>query len=386
MAEARAYLDYNATAPLRPAARAAMSAAMEAFGNPSSIHTEGRVARTLLEEARARLAAGIGAAAENIVFTSSATEAANLALTPELYVGQEKKPCEALLVAGGEHPCVLKGSRFPAAATRVLALEPGGGLSLDALERALREEAGKRIMVALQAANQETGVLQPVSQAAALVHKAAGLLVCDATQAMGHLEATFGTLNADVLFFSSHKLGGPAGAGALALARADIHIGQALLRGGGQEGGRRAGTENVAAAMGFAVAFDEVRRSLNIESGRLSSLRDEIERVVAQVLPHARFLGRGRERLPNTSAWVADGFEARTLAMALDLEGVAVSPGAACSSGKTSASTVLAAMGLRDTASVRASLGWRSGPKDVELFGIALARVVARMRSRRPAA
>jgi len=386
MAEPRAYLDYNATAPLRPAARAATLLAMEALGNPSSIHAEGRAARTLLEEARARLAAGIGAKPENIVFTSSATEAANLALTPEFNVGGETRPCEALLVAGGEHPCVLKGSRFPTQAIHMLTLEPEGTLSLEALARALQEQAGKRVMVALQAANQETGVLQPVKEAAELVHKAGGVLVCDATQGMGHLEATFGTLNADVLFFSSHKLGGPAGAGALAFAREESYIGKALLRGGGQESGRRAGTENVAAAVGFAAAFDEVRRSLGRETARLSGLRDEIERLVAQVLPQVRFLGRGSERLPNTTSWVADGFEARTLAMALDLEGVAVSPGAACSSGKTSASTVLAAMGLRDTASVRASLGWRSGPKDVELFGIALARVVSRMRSRRPAA
>ena len=386
MTELRVYLDYNATAPLRPAAGAATSVAMEALGNPSSIHAEGRAARTLLEDSRARLAAGIGAAPKNIVFTSGATEAANLALTPELYGGGETRPCQWLLVAGGEHPCVLRGSRFPAGAIRVLPFEPEGALSLNALAMALHELAGTRVMVALQAANHETGVVQPVREAAELVHTAGGVLVCDATQAVGHLEATFRTLNADVLFFSSHKLGGPAGAGALAFARDDLHICNALLRGGGQESGRRAGTENVGAAAGFAAAFDEVQGSRAGEAGRLSGLREEIEGVVAKILPQARFLGRGSQRLPNTTAWVAEGFDARTLAMALDIEGVAVSPGAACSSGKTSASTVLAAMGLRDAASVRVSLGWRSGAKDVELFGIALARVVARMRSRRPAA
>jgi len=386
MAESRVYMDYNATAPLRPAARAAMNTAMETLGNPSSIHAEGRAARALLEEARASLADRIGAAPENLVFTSSATESANLALTPELYAGGRTTPCEALLIAGGEHPCVLKGSRFPAAAIKTLPLETEGALSLDTLAKALQELAGKRVMVALQAANHETGVLQPVRQAAELVHAAEGVLVCDASQAIGRHEATFERLRADLLFFSSHKLGGPAGAGVLAFARDDIHINEALLRGGGQESGRRAGTENVAAATGFAAALDETLHSLAEEAERLGALREEMERRILETLPEARILGKGVERLPNTTAWIAEGVEARTLAMALDLEGVAVSPGAACSSGKTSASTVLAAMGMPDAASVRASLGWRSNAKDVELFGIALARVVARMRSRRTAA
>jgi cysteine desulfurase len=386
MAGSRVYMDYNATAPLRPAARDATVAAMEALGNPSSIHAEGRAARAVLEEARARLAARIGAAPENIVFTSGATESANLALTPELFAGGEKQPCEALLIAGGEHPCVLNGSRFPTGSIAILPLEADGALSLEKLAEALEKLSGKRVMVALQAANHETGVIQPVREAADLIHAAGGLLVCDASQAMGRREVTLETTQADLLFFSSHKIGGPAGAGVLAFARQDIHITDALLRGGGQENGRRAGTENVAAVAGLAVALDEACRALEQEAERLVALRDEIERRILETLPQARILGRGAERLPNTTAWVADGFEARTLAMALDLEGLAVSPGAACSSGKTSASTVLAAMGMRDAASVRASLGWRTDAKDVELFGIALARVVARIRSRRTAA
>ena len=386
MVEGRVYLDYNATAPLRPTARAATVAALETLGNPSSIHAEGRAARALMEDARARLAAWVGAQPENIVFTGGATESANLALTPELYAGGRDQPCDALLIAGGEHPCVLKGSRFPLDSIETLPLEAEGVLSLETLAKALRERAGRRVMVALQAANHETGVLQPVKEASELVHAAGGLLVCDASQAIGRHEATFETLRADLLFFSSHKLGGPAGAGVLAFARDDIHISNALLRGGGQESGRRAGTENVAAAAGFAAALDEAMRTQAQETARLRALRDELEARILETLPNAWILGKGVERLPNTTAWIAEGFEARTLAMALDLEGVALSPGAACSSGKTSASTVLAAMGMRDAASVRASLGWRSNAKDVELFGIALARVVARMRSRRTAA
>ena len=386
MAESRVYMDYNATAPLRPAARDATVAAMETLGNPSSIHAEGRAARTVLEEARARIAARIGAAPENIVFTSGATECANLALTPELLAGGETRPREALLSAGGEHPCVLDGSRFPAETIGILPLEAEGALSLEKLADALQKLSGKRVMVALQAANHETGVLQPVREAADLVHAAGGLLICDASQAMGRQETTFETTQADLLFFSSHKIGGPAGAGVLAFARDDIHINDALLRGGGQESGRRAGTENLAAVAGLAVALEEACGALAQEADRLGTLRDEVEIRIQEALPEARILGKGAERLPNTTAWIAKGFEARTLAMALDLEGVAVSPGAACSSGKTSASTVLAAMGMSEAASVRASLGWRTDAKDVELFGTALARVVARIRSRRTAA
>jgi len=381
MTPPRVYLDYNATAPLRPAAREAMLGALDAFGNPSSIHAEGRAARWLLEGARSTLAAGVGTAARNLVFTSGATEAANLALTPQLQTGRGSAPFDLLLLAAGEHTCVFKGHRFPAGAVETLPLTPEGQLSLAALEAALSAHGARRIMLALQAANNETGVIQPVQEAAALVHAAGGLLVCDATQAVGRCDATFSTLGADVLLFSSHKLGGPAGAGALAFSRSDLHISETILRGGGQEKGRRAGSENFAAAVGFASAFVAAMGEL-ADAGRLAELREEAERRIAGTLPEARFLGRGAPRLPNTSAFIAPGIAAHTLAMALDLEGVAVSSGSACSSGKPRASHVALAMGFNEAAMLRISLGWRSSAKDVELFGIALARVVDRIRSR----
>ncbi len=381
MTPPRVYLDYNATAPLRPQAREAMLAAFDTLGNPSSIHAEGRAARGLLEGARSTLAAGIGAAARNLVFTSGATEAANLALTPHLQTARGSAPFDLLLLSAGEHTCVLKGHRFPAEQVETLPLTPEGQLSLAALEAALSAHGGRRVMLALQAANNETGVIQPVQEAAALVHAADGLLVCDATQAVGRRHATFSTLGADVLLFSSHKLGGPAGAGALAFSRGDIHINETILRGGGQESGRRAGTENVAAAVGFASALKAATGELE-DAGQLAGLRDEAERRIAEILPQARFLGSGAPRLPNTSAFIAPGIAAHTLAMALDLEGVAVSSGSACSSGKPRASHVALAMGLNEAAMLRISLGWRSSAKDVELFGIALARVVDRIRSR----
>lgn len=382
----RTYLDHNATSPLRPDARASMVAALDVLGNPSSVHAEGRAARAMIESARARIAARIGAAARNLVFTCGATEAANLALTPHIQTDRDEAPFDVLLAGAGEHPAVLVGNRFAPEQVETVALTGEGALSLDALRHALERHKGRRVMLALQAANNETGVVQPVAEAAALVHAADGLLVCDATQAMGRIETSFSTTGADMLLFSSHKLGGPMGAGALVFARGDIHIRSPLLRGGGQEGGRRAGTENAAAIMGFAAALEAACADMATESLRLARLRDDIERGVARIMPNARFLGAGAPRLANTSAFYAPGLEAHTLLMALDLDCVAVSSGSACSSGKVRASHVLEAMGLSDMSALRVSLGWSSTPKDVETFLTALERVADRLRSRLSAA
>ncbi len=386
MSRARVYLDHNATAPLRPQARDAMLAALDTLGNPSSVHAEGRAARALVEDARTTIAAGLGAQARNLVVTSGATEAANLALTPHLQVGRDGRDFEILLIGAGEHPAVLQGHRFAAEAVETVALTSAGALSLDGLAQALARHAGKRILFALQAANNETGVVQPVRQAAEMVHAAGGLVVCDATQAVGRIETRLPDSGADMMFCSSHKLGGPMGAGVLAFAREDLHIRSGLLRGGGQEGGRRAGTENVAAIAGFAAAFAAATGAVAAEAKRLSALRDALERRLGEILPQARVLGAEAERLPNVSAFIAPGYPARTLLMALDLEGVAVSSGSACSSGKVRASHVLEAMGLKEGEALRSSLGWSSTPKDVELFGLALGRVVERMKSRQTAA
>lgn len=385
----RTYLDFNATAPLRPEARAAMLAALDAGGNPSSVHGEGRAARALVEAARRDIAAGLGTALENLVFTSGATEAANLALTPSIRAGKNDAPFDTLLAGAGEHPAVLSGHRFPAERMEKIALRSDGVVSLEALAASLDRHRGKRVMLALQAANSETGVIQPVSEAARLVHEAGGILVCDAAQAVGRIEITFASTGADMIFFSSHKLGGPSGAGALAIARGDLHIKEALLRGGGQESGRRAGTENVAAIAGFAAAYLTAERSREAEGARLSVLRDEIERRVASLAPDALFFGAAAERLPGVSAFAIRGAKAETVVMALDLEGVAVSSGSACSSGKVGASHVLEAMGAGELAAggaVRVSLGWSSISADAEAFGAAFARVLERIRMRLSAA
>jgi len=379
----RTYLDYNATAPLRPAARDALLAALDTLGNPSSVHGEGRAARALIESDRADIARAVGAFARNVVFTSGATEAANLALTPTLQVTPGDPPFEALLISAGEHAAVLAGHRFAPGATEILPLEPGGALSLPALEATLAQRKGQRLLLALQAANNETGVLQPVAEAARLVHAAGGALVCDATQAMGRVKTTFASTGADVLLFSSHKLGGPLGAGALVFACGASHIGEALIRGGGQESGRRGGTENVAAIAGFAAALREAAATMEAEAVRLAPLRDRLEALVQAAAPDALFAGAKGARLPNTSAFAIPGVAAQTLLMALDLEGVAVSSGSACSSGKVRASHVLESMGFPQKEALRASLGWNSVAEDVEQFGTVLAKVLHRIGSRR---
>lgn len=379
----RIYLDHNATSPLRPEAREAALAAMETLGNPSSVHAEGRAAKALLESARSRIAQGIGTAPRNVTFTSGATEAANLALTPMLQRGKETAPFDLLLVGAGEHAAVLQGHRFPSSAVESVPLTPRGQLSLDALDAALARHSGKRLMLALQLVNNETGVIQPVREAAERVHAAGGVLICDATQAISRIETTFATTGADLLFFSSHKLGGPAGAGALAVARDELHISDKLLRGGGQEFGRRAGTENVAAIAGFAAAFEAALSATGKENPRLGELRGLIESQIAQIAPETRFFGAEAPRTANTSAFAIPGLSAQTLLMSLDLEGVAVSSGSACSSGKVRESHVLAAMGATEKEALRVSLGWSSRKEDVEQFGMVLAKVVHRLRSRR---
>jgi cysteine desulfurase len=386
MSPERLYLDHAATSPLRPQARAAMLAAMAEPGNPSSVHAEGRAAKAAIEQARAVIARGLGTAARNVTFTSGATEAANLILTPLMRRDGETAPVERLLLGAGEHSAVLQGHRFPASAVERVGLTREGELSLPALEEALARCAGQRPMLALQGINNETGVIQPVREAARLVHAAGGIVVCDATQAVGRIETTFADTEADVLFFSSHKIGGPMGAGALALAKDGLHVSEALLRGGGQEFGRRAGTESVAAIAGFAAAFETAEAERAAEGARLAAVRDRLERRIAEIAPDVRFFGRGAPRAACVSAFALPGLPAHTLLMALDLSGVAVSSGAACSSGKVRESHVLAAMGASEKEALRVSLGWSTREEDVEQFGMVLAGVVDRIRSRRSVA
>ncbi len=360
-----------------------MWAALEQNGNASSVHAEGRAARALIETARADVARLFDANPASIVFTSGATEALNLALTPSLVTSAKAKSFDMLFAAAGEHSAVLSGHKFLPENVELIALTSSGTIDLSALDAALKKHAGRRIMLALQAANNETGVIQPVAEAAAAVHAVEGVLVCDAVQAVGKIDCSLAALGADILVLSAHKFGGPKGAGAICLLTDDLRLAP-LLAGGGQERGIRAGTENVAAIAGFGAAASVVR--LRRDDGQIAVLRDRLEAEVERLAGDAVFFGRGILRLPNTSCFAIAGLEAQVLLMLLDIEGVSVSSGSACSSGKVKSSHVLAAMGVsKDLAqgAIRVSLGWNSTAEEVELFCQAFEKAVRTVRMRR---
>lgn len=354
----RAYLDWNATAPLRSAARGAIAAALELTGNPSSVHREGRAARALVEAARGEVAALAGADARNVTFTSGGTEANALALSPTL--------ADRLIVSAIEHPSVLTGGRF--AKAEKFAVDADGIVGLSALDAALAK--GPRALVSIMAANNETGVVQPIAAAAEIVHRHGGLLHVDAVQAAGRIALDINQMGADLLTLSAHKIGGPKGVGALVRRDESIST-DALIRGGGQERGSRAGTENVAGIVGFGAAAVVALSDLVAESVRMLTLRERLESAIRAVTPQAVIFGSVTERLPNTTLVAMPDAKAETLVIAFDLEGVAVSSGAACSSGKVAPSHVLAAMGVAPAlarGAIRVSVGPTTTEAEIDRF------------------
>jgi len=379
----RTYLDWNATAPLRPEARAAMVAALDLAGNASSVHAEGRAARQLIEAARVEVAGLAGAEAKNVTFTSGATEANMLALTPALEVGGRKEGRDRLFVSAIEHPSVRSGGRFSADQVEELPVTADGVLDLAALERTIA--GAERPLVSVMLANNETGVIQPIRAIAEIVHAANGLLHVDAVQGAGRIACDMAALGADLLSLSSHKIGGPQGAGAL-VRRGDIHITEPLIRGGGQERSLRAGTENVAAIAGFGAAAAAAGATREQDAPRMAALRDRLEAEIARATPQAVIFGQGAPRLPNTTLAALPGIKAETAIISFDLNGVAVSSGAACSSGKVQASHVLAAMGVEPElarGAVRISLGWSTTERDLEKLLSAWMRVASSLLKRR---
>jgi cysteine desulfurase len=368
----RAYFDWNATAPLREEARASMIAALSLTGNASSVHAEGRAARRLVEQARQQVASLAGVEAKNVTFTSGATEANMLALA--IAAGGFKSLRDRLFVSAIEHPSVRCGGRFPADQVEELPVTGDGVIDLHALRSALAR--AEHPLVSVMLANNETGVIQPIAQIAEIVHTANGVLHVDAVQGPGRVDCRIGELGADLMSLSAHKLGGPQGAGAL-ISRGDIHIGEPLIKGGGQERGQRAGTENVAAIAGFGAAA--VATTL-IDAGRMAALRDELEAGIKAITPQAVIFGRSAPRLPNTTLFAVPGMKAETAIIAFDLNDIAVSSGSACSSGKVQASHVLAAMGVEPAltqGAVRVSLGRSTSGSDVEQLLTAWNKVVS---------
>lgn len=341
------YLDHNATTPMRPQAIEAMVEAMRVVGNASSVHGFGRAARGRIDRARRQVAALVGARAADVIFTSGGTEANNLALRG---CGRAR-----VLVSAIEHDSVLA----PVERAERIPVHGNGVVDLDALERMLSAST-KPTLVAVMLANNETGVIQPVAEVVRIAHRHGALMACDAVQAAGKIAIDMAALGVDYLSLSAHKLGGPQGVGALVL-REGAPL-SAVQTGGGQERGRRGGTENVAGVAGFGAAAAIALSDLKA-FGRLAGLRDRVQASLAG----ARVLGADAPRLPNTLNVAMPGVPAQTQIMALDLAGVAISAGSACSSGKVKFSPVLHAMGVdeRDAGSaLRISFGWNSTEED----------------------
>jgi cysteine desulfurase len=360
----RIYLDWNATAPLRPEAREAMAAAWDLGGNPSSVHAEGRQARGLVEQARVSIADAVGALPRNVVFTSGGTEANALALTPRLRRGSGSSVTR-LLVSAIEHASVLAGGRFPTEEVGTIGVTRAGLVDLDRLRAML--EGGPPALVSVMLANNETGAVQPVAEAGEIVHSTGGLLHVDAIQAFGKILFDINAMNADLVTLSAHKIGGPKGVGALLLAEG-LPAPEPLLRGGGQELGRRAGTENVAGIAGFGAAAKAAMAVLERDAIRLKNLRNRLETGLRQTAGVIVFADEVT-RLPNTTLFTIPGLKAETAVIGFDLAGLAVSSGSACSSGKVQPSHVLEAMGFGPElaeGAVRLSLGWSTSDADVD--------------------
>ena len=354
--------DANAGLGLSPGARGAVERAIAQQANASSIHEPGRIARGELESARDAISTVFACLKEQIVFTSGATEAAALALTPFIVVGKAHRAVGKVYVSAVEHPCVLGGGRL-SDRVEIVPVTKDGVIDIDALEALLdaHDDQTGVPFVALMLANNETGVIQPVTEAGRLAKAYGGYLFCDAVQAVGRIPFTIADLGADFVSVSSHKIGGAQGAGALLLANADVRP-LPLLTGGGQERGLRAGTENVAAIAGFGVAVVETVHHVP-DMARILALRNRLEAGIKVQTPDAVIVGEAVDRLPNTSMVIVPGLPAETAVIAFDLDGVAVSSGSACSSGKVSASHVLMAMGY---STERAGNGIRiSLPADV---------------------
>lgn len=390
----RVYLDHNASSPIRPEAKEAVIAAMALTGNASSVHAEGRRVRAIVEEAREQVAALCGVPPAQVIFTAGGTEANALALSPGWLAGSPGFSWSKvrLFVSAIEHPSVLKGGAFAPENIEQLPVTRDGTLDVPEAARRLRrysEASGAApFLVSVMAANNETGAIQPVAEMADIVHELGGLLHSDAVQLAGKARVDMASLGADLMTISAHKLGGPRGSGALILARPELSNPRPVIAGGGQERGQRGGTENVIGIAGFGAAAAAAQRELG-DMIRIKGLRDRLENELRRVAPEAEILCAHVDRLPNTTCFAVPDLHAETLVIAMDLEGVAVSAGSACSSGKVERSHVLEAMEVSPaiaSGAIRVSLGWTTAMSDIERFLNAWEAIYARRKKRQHAA
>jgi cysteine desulfurase len=378
------YLDHNAITPMRPEAKAAVAAALEVFGNPASVHAAGRAARDVLDRARGQVAAALGAQLSEIVFTSGATEAAALAVRGALDAAAPGR--DELVVTAVEHPCVLDLAEALRRGGRTVKVIPVDRRGLPDLDAAAAAVTPKTALVCAMLANNETGVVLPVRELAALARDRGALFFTDAVQATGKIEVDVRTLGADLLALTGQKLGGPRGAGALWV-KSGIRL--APLLGGTQERGRRAGTENLPGVAGLGAALEAALARRSEDEARVMALRDRLEAGLLAALPGASVNGAGALRLPGTLSVTFPGVDGEALLMALDLEGLCASAGSACHSGSAKPSPVLGAMGLSPAearGTLRLSLGWSSTAGDVDAALEAIPRLVRQVRAAIPAA
>lgn len=363
----RIYLDYNATAPLKPEAFGAVQACLSQPLNASSVHHMGREARKIVEDARAQVASLAGVAAGQVIFNSGATEGNNTVL--KHFAGGR------ILVSAIEHPSVLQA--IPQA--EIIPVTKQGILDLSALEDLLKKQP-KAALVSVMSVNNETGIIQPVVEAAELAHRHGALFHTDAVQAVMRTDININTIRFDFLTISAHKLGGPQGIGALVLGICGVT--PVLLDGGGQEKSARAGTENVAAIAGFGAA---VEGTYTPEQDRLAELRAKLESGILEISPEAVIYGRDVKRVANTTLFAIAGLSSETLLMAFDLEGISISNGSACSSGRVQASAVLKAMGAPDSlaqGALRVSTGWNTKPEDIDAFLASWSKIHERLKDK----
>jgi len=378
----RIYLDYNASAPMLESVKAAMIKGLELFGNPSSVHQTGRTIRGAIEDAREQVASFLGARPQDVIWTSGGTEANNLGLTPSLFPRAMQKDIR-LYVNAIEHPSVLNGMRFAPEMITVIPVTSQGQIDLSWLEDQLNEMSGDQdqaqtispgsapILVSCMAANNETGIVQPLAELAKIVQDAGGLLHSDCVQALGKRPLAWPELSADLISLSAHKIGGPQGVGALVLKDTSIILRDPLVAGGGQELKRRGGTENVLGIIGFGAAIAALKENQQKDQDQTTALRNELEQGLKEISPDCVIFGQDQERLPNVCCFGVPGFSAETQVIQMDLSGVSISSGSACSSGKVEQSHVLKAMGVAPDlsfAALRISLGNQTTKSDINGF------------------
>jgi cysteine desulfurase len=375
----RHYLDFNATCPVRPEVIDAVAEAMRAVGNSSSVHAEGRAARAIVEEAREKLRRLVNAPVNGLIFTGGGTEAIHYAMNGVVKTGVVKR----IFASAIEHAAVPANALATGVPVETIPVLASGVVDLDWLRQRLKDYDASRdggFLVSVMTANNETGVIQPVREAADITHERGGLVFTDAVQAVGKTPVNFMMCGADLIALSAHKFGGPIGVGAL-VAGPNLPL-DPVLRGGGHENNRRAGTHNVPAIAGLGVAADFAADY--IASGpKIAAMRDRMQ--AAAQAAGAVIWGKDQARLPGTLSLSAPGFSSATQLMAMDLAGIAISSGSACSSGKTKPSHVLAAMGADEalaTCSIRVSLGWNSTDEDVEAFCTHWTSAYARVKAR----